>query len=50
MAAELAAAGTAAVIVVDVDHHPEPKSLLAEAAETGLRPRRRRRLWRFVEH
>ena len=36
MADELAAGGTAAVIVVDVDGHPEPKAFLAEVAETGF--------------
>ncbi len=33
---ELAAADTSGVVVVDVDHHPEPKSVLAHAADTGF--------------
>ena len=36
MADALAAAGTPAVIVVDVDHHPEPKQVLADAAGAGF--------------
>jgi len=36
MANQLATAGTAAVIVVDVDHHPEPKDVLADLAGAGL--------------
>jgi hypothetical protein len=36
MARELAALNVPAVIVVDVDHQPEPKSVLAEAAEAGF--------------
>ena len=36
MADQLAAAGTAAVIVVDVDHHPAPKQVLADVAEAGF--------------
>lgn len=36
MATELAASNAPAVIVVDVDHDPEPKSVLAEAADAGL--------------
>lgn len=36
MADHLADAGTAAVIVVDVDHHPEPKDALADVAEAGF--------------
>lgn len=36
MADQLATAGTAAVIVVDVDGHPEPKHLLADVAEAGF--------------
>lgn len=35
LAVELAALGAPAVIVVDVDHDPEPKSFLAAAAEVG---------------
>jgi DNA-binding response OmpR family regulator len=35
MAEELTALGAPAVVVVDVDHDPHPKSVLAEAAETG---------------
>lgn len=35
MAGELAALGSVAVIVVDVDHDPEPKSILAAAVEAG---------------
>jgi AmiR/NasT family two-component response regulator len=36
MADELAALHAPTVIVVDVDHDPEPKSVLAEAAEAGF--------------
>jgi DNA-binding NarL/FixJ family response regulator len=36
MAGELTALGAPAVIVVVVDHDPEPKSILAEAADLGL--------------
>jgi hypothetical protein len=36
MADELVAFGAPAVIVVDVDDDPEPKSVLAEAAEMGF--------------
>jgi DNA-binding NarL/FixJ family response regulator len=36
MADQLAAAGSSAVIVVDVDGHPQPKDLLAEVAEAGF--------------
>jgi hypothetical protein len=36
MADELTAFGAPAVIVVDVDHDPEPKSVLAEAAGMGF--------------
>lgn len=36
MAGDLAAADARAVIVVDVDHDPAPKSVLAEAADAGL--------------
>ena len=36
MANELAALDAPAVIVVDVDHDPEPKSVLARAAEAGF--------------
>jgi AmiR/NasT family two-component response regulator len=36
MATELAALQAPAVILVDVDHDPEPKSVLAEAADAGL--------------
>ncbi|HYH49365.1 MAG TPA: hypothetical protein VEG38_07430 [Acidimicrobiia bacterium] len=36
MAGDLVAADTPAVIVVDVDHDPAPKSVLAEAADAGL--------------
>jgi len=36
MADQLAAAGTVAVIVVDVDRHPEPKEILADIAEAGI--------------
>jgi hypothetical protein len=36
MADELTAGDASAVIVVDVDQDPEPKSVLAEAAELGL--------------
>jgi len=35
-AVELAEIGATAVIVVDVDHDPEPKSFLAAAAEVGF--------------
>jgi DNA-binding response OmpR family regulator len=35
-ASELAALNLPAVIVVDVDEHPAPKSILAEAAEAGF--------------
>jgi hypothetical protein len=36
MADQLADAGTAAVVVVDVDHHPEPKDVLADLAMAGF--------------
>jgi hypothetical protein len=36
MAGELADLGAEALVVVDADHDPEPKRLLAEAAETGF--------------
>jgi DNA-binding response OmpR family regulator len=36
MAGELAALDAPTVIVVDVDHDPEPKSVLAEAVEAGF--------------
>ena len=36
MAGELAALQAPAVIVVDVDHDPAPKSVLAEAADAGF--------------
>jgi hypothetical protein len=36
MSAELAGLDADAVIVVDADHHPEPKNLLATAADTGF--------------
>ena len=35
MAGELASVGSSAVIVVDVDHNPEPKQILAAAVEAG---------------
>jgi hypothetical protein len=35
MAGELASVGSSAVIVVDVDQNPEPKSILAAAVEAG---------------
>ena len=36
MTAELAALHADALVVVDADRHPEPKSLLADVAETGF--------------
>jgi hypothetical protein len=36
MADELSSAGTTAVIVVDVDDHPEPKHVLADLTEAGF--------------
>ena len=36
MAGRLAAAGAAAVVVVDADRHPEPKDLLADIADAGF--------------
>jgi DNA-binding NarL/FixJ family response regulator len=36
MTEELAVHHADALVVVDADHHPEPKSLLAEAADTGF--------------
>lgn len=36
MASELARAHARALIVVDADHNPEPKDLLANAADMGL--------------
>jgi DNA-binding NarL/FixJ family response regulator len=36
LADQLGATGAAAVIVVDVDHHPEPKQLLADVAVAGF--------------
>jgi len=36
MAGDVIAADAPAVIVVDVDHDPAPKSVLAEAADAGL--------------
>jgi hypothetical protein len=36
MADQLATAGAAAVIVVDVDDHPAPKHLLADVTEAGF--------------
>lgn len=33
---EVAAADGKAVVVVDVDHHPEPKDVLADAADVGF--------------
>ena len=36
MAAECVAAGAPAVIVVDVDRHPQPKDVLADVADTGF--------------
>jgi DNA-binding NarL/FixJ family response regulator len=36
MANQLAATSAAAVIVVDVDHQPEPKQILANMAEAGF--------------
>ena len=35
-ARNIAAAGVEAVVVVDVDCHPEPKSVLADVADTGF--------------
>jgi hypothetical protein len=36
MTGELAGLQAEALVVVDVDHEPEPKNLLANAAETGF--------------
>jgi DNA-binding NarL/FixJ family response regulator len=36
MAAECMAAGAPAVIVVDVDRHPQPKDVLADVTEAGF--------------
>ena len=36
MADQLGTAGTAAVVVVDVDDHPEPKDLLADVTGAGF--------------
>lgn len=35
-ARDISAADAEAVVVVDVDHHPQPKSLLADVAEIGF--------------
>ena len=35
-AEDIAAAAAQGVVVVDVHHHPEPKSLLADVAEAGF--------------
>jgi hypothetical protein len=36
MTDELAVLHADALVVVDADHHPQPKSLLADAADTGF--------------